>query len=52
VSTLSAGALSAGRVFNDAAADLLSGGLGDDWFFSSAGDTALDRLPTETATQV
>jgi Ca2+-binding RTX toxin-like protein len=44
--------LSPATVFNDTAIDTFSGGLGDDWFFSSLGDSVLDRLPTETETRV
>jgi hypothetical protein len=44
--------LAAGTVFNDSAADVLAGGLGDDWFISGSGDTPLDKLPTETESRV
>jgi Ca2+-binding RTX toxin-like protein len=39
--------LGAGTVINDAAIDTLSGNLGDDWFFSSAGDVVKDKGATE-----
>jgi hypothetical protein len=44
--------LYSGTVSNDAVTDTLSGGLGEDWFLSSIGDTLLDKSVTETETRV
>jgi len=34
-------------VFDDGAADPLAGGLGDDWFWATAGDASGDWLKTQ-----
>src|SRR5262245_51624132 len=39
-------------VFNDSAVDTLTGGLGQDWFLLNLSDSAVDRISSETRTNI